>query len=158
MGKTLALQSRCWNRYLNLNQQVGGVCLHSSAEARFWLNPVVAAEAVETNQNMSNIPLRDRGVRRTEDPVVAPLRHTRNGYSQESIGRFSEHTIHSAYRLEGESHEGKFRVYILISKSSLKYSSMVFSFGTNCGLKLVYLCRVCNCIPISDVASLLSAR
>lgn len=43
-----------------------------------------------------------------EDPVVAPLRHTRNGYSQESIGRFSEHSIHSAYRLEGESHEGEF--------------------------------------------------
>ncbi|XP_034246581.1 neuronal membrane glycoprotein M6-a [Thrips palmi] len=55
---------------------------------------------------MSSIPLRDRGVRRMEDPVVAPLRHTRNGYSQESIGRFSEHSIHSAYRLEGESHEG----------------------------------------------------
>ncbi|KAK3930880.1 Neuronal membrane glycoprotein M6-b [Frankliniella fusca] len=55
---------------------------------------------------MSSIPLQNRGARRMDDPVVAPLRHGRNGYSQESIGRFSEHSIHSAYRLEGESHEG----------------------------------------------------
>ena len=39
--------------------------------------------------------------------VTTPLRRRPYGYSQDTIGRFSEHSLHSAYRLGGYRTCGK---------------------------------------------------
>lgn len=63
--------------------------------------------------------------------ATTPLKRRPYGYSHDTIGRFSEHSIHSAYRLGGYRTSGKCKFKyssILIQPLEFVGKSMCFAF------------------------------